>query len=1019
MLERIKDFRKYLADMSKFRLFLLILVTIFVTGATGSLIVRIAYFAQDADKKFKIGVVAPLSGPNAESGRSVVQGVMLYLDQFNKQGGIKGDLVGLSIVDENMPARELQEKIFQFAADPSLLGVVGQAGLCKDSPIFTAYQQKNLPLICPFPTVQQLTDSEQVIFSTALNEYRQVSFLANFLRNVQDETIVSVIYEDSQRGRELFEGFDKTLRTFGRKVVLSWTYPRHSSNPTAHFQEIAAVIKARKLPGTILIIGDGYDSAQALVALRRENVQNQVAGLSGMDTREFSMAVARLADDNNEFTSLTDGLVVTTPLLFDTAGEAAQQFKSSYNRISDLPPDWLAANAFDSAMILLKAVQQSNITDTDNPDFREEITRAIVSHNSSQKGLQGTLGVRYYREGKSFQPNIYIGEYVSEVTVSTPVQLLPITEQGAVDYLQGLHDGRLLYADKSFMYKTNVIKTGVQLLEVSDLNIQESTAELEFLIWFRYRPGKFSPQDIVFDNAVNEINLSEPEKQIEDDQAVYSRYRVKGRFHLNYSKVERPYGTNLVGFAFRHKDLTENNLMYVTDVLGMDISDEFDFEAVRSADDTGDYTSYISDITGSSKQSDRKSLLSFLTAKNNDLSSLADSLDRDNVMAPTSGWLIDQAWISQSNVRGSTRGEPGFIGFGKPEPIFSEINFAMILTPDKLQLREFIPAELFVYLAIFALVCAIAVAIMDRRDHGQFWKIQILFLRTISWLVLLAAVGNLALDYTLNNHSTSIVDITLLLYQMLWWIVPAILISISVERFVWTPLELYSGRIIPNIIRHVVSAAIFLFAFSGIVAVVFEMPLTSIIASSGVLALVVGFAIQANIANIFSGVVLNVERPFDIGDAVTISGESGTVRDITWRTVLLEDFNGHLICLPNDSSSQSNIYNYSRSKGLRVNKDLYLDVKNPPEKVTELLTDVLNKAREEKPELFAPIKQDVYFMGNVNIYGDWVNQYQMQIWVNKDAFPGVAIDYAWKRIFSALEEDGMEVLHKKMSENVE
>ncbi len=1012
MSKKIQNFRAYVSNMPKFRLFFLILLVIFVIGAAGSLLVRVVYFAQAPEKKFNIGVIAPLSGPEAEAGRSVVQGIKLYLDKFNQEGGLNGELVGLSVVDEEMPDADIQEKISEFAADPSILGVIGHTGLNKNSPVFSSYQQSNLPLITPFSTVHQLSDPDQLIFSTAVNEMRQVSFLANFLRNVRGETIVSVIYEDSQRGRELFANFDKTLRRFGRKVVHSWKYPRHENNLLEYFQDIAVEIKDKKLPGTILVIGDGHDSAQALVGLRRENVKNQVAGLSSMDTREFSMAVALHSGDSTEFEAITDGLVISTPLLFDTADETAQRFKAAYNRISDLPPDWLAANAFDSAMILLNAAQHTIFTNKTPRDFRAEIARAMVTYGSPQRGLRGNLGVRYYREDRSFQPNIYIGEYIGDMAVSTQVQLLPITEQGTVDYLQGLRDGRLLYADNSFMYKTNVVKTGIQMLEVSGLDKEESSAELEFLIWFRYRPGQFSPENIVFDNAVNEISLSEPEKQTEDEQSAYSLYRVKERFYINYSQVQRPYGTNLAGFTFRHEDLTENNLMYVTDVLGMNISDEIDFEAIVPVSDTD---AYISDITNNSQKAGWRDFLPFLVEKEDSSGTLAESLERDNVLTPASGWLIDQAWISQDNVLGSTKGEPGFIGFGKPEPFFSEINFAMILKPDKLQLRQFIPSEFFVYLAIFALVCAVAAAIMDKRERGQFWKIQILFLRTISWLVLLAAAGNLALDYALNNFSTSIVDMTLIVYRMLWWIVPAVLISISIERFVWTPIEQHSGRVVPNIIRHVVSAAIFIFACSGIIAFVFEMPLTSIIASSGVLTLVVGFAVQANIANIFSGVVLNVERPFDIGDAVTISGESGTVRDITWRTVLLEDFNGHLICIPNESSSQSNIYNYSKSKGLKLSKDLYMDVRHPPGKVTKLLTDVLNKAREDKPDLFAPLKQEVYFMGNVNVSGDWVNQYRIQIWANKDAAPENTIDYAWKRMFSALEEEDMEILHKRLS----
>jgi len=134
-----------------------------------------------------------------------------------------------------------------------------------------------------------------------------------------------------------------------------------------------------------------------------------------------------------------------------------------------------------------------------------------------------------------------------------------------------LKQGRVLYVNDRFMYKTNVVYTGLQVKEISEINTEENTFTLDFLIWFRYR-GKFEPQDIKLLNAVDPIELEEPvdERQIGD--MTYRLYRVKGKFRFNFSDTKRAYGDYLAGVAFSHNRLNKDNLQYVVDVLGVGLN---------------------------------------------------------------------------------------------------------------------------------------------------------------------------------------------------------------------------------------------------------------------------------------------------------------------------------------------------------------------------------------------------------------------------------------------------------------
>ena len=97
----------------------------------------------------------------------------------------------------------------------------------------------------------------------------------------------------------------------------------------------------------------------------------------------------------------------------------------------------------------------------------------------------------------------------------------------------------------------------------------------------------------------------------------------------------------------------------------------------------------------------------------------------------------------------------------------------------------------------------------------------------------------------------------------------------------------------PKILSDVGGVVLFAAAIMALTAVVYDRPVTGIVATGGVLVAIIGFALQAMISDVFSGIALNVERPFRIGDWIEMeSGEAGEVIEINWRATRLVTING-------------------------------------------------------------------------------------------------------------------------------
>ncbi|HZK16107.1 MAG TPA: mechanosensitive ion channel domain-containing protein [Solirubrobacterales bacterium] len=86
---------------------------------------------------------------------------------------------------------------------------------------------------------------------------------------------------------------------------------------------------------------------------------------------------------------------------------------------------------------------------------------------------------------------------------------------------------------------------------------------------------------------------------------------------------------------------------------------------------------------------------------------------------------------------------------------------------------------------------------------------------------------------------------------------------------------------------------------------------TAILASTAVLAAIVGFASQHTIANVIAGVMLAVSQPFRIGDRISFEEVEGRVVDITLSYTYVSPGDGTSVVIPNQMLVEGIVHNLS------------------------------------------------------------------------------------------------------------
>jgi small-conductance mechanosensitive channel/CRP-like cAMP-binding protein len=180
------------------------------------------------------------------------------------------------------------------------------------------------------------------------------------------------------------------------------------------------------------------------------------------------------------------------------------------------------------------------------------------------------------------------------------------------------------------------------------------------------------------------------------------------------------------------------------------------------------------------------------------------------------------------------------------------------------------------------------------------------------------------------------------------WLTLAWFVIRCIDVIVWPVfIEQRLEYTIPQLLKDLVHLVIGMIAIGVIISVVFEKSVTGLLAASGVLGLVLGVALRDMIADFFSGIALNLEHSFAVGDRVQLEGSdlTGDIVEINWRTTVIKNFTGNYLIVPNSRMARMRVENYHKPERAHYNWHfLTLDFEVPIERAERVLLAALKEA---------------------------------------------------------------------------
>jgi small-conductance mechanosensitive channel/CRP-like cAMP-binding protein len=172
----------------------------------------------------------------------------------------------------------------------------------------------------------------------------------------------------------------------------------------------------------------------------------------------------------------------------------------------------------------------------------------------------------------------------------------------------------------------------------------------------------------------------------------------------------------------------------------------------------------------------------------------------------------------------------------------------------------------------------------------------------------------------------------------IWWLLGARVLVAVMSSTLNHNRRWREARLFPDL----TAAAIYTAAVLVVLISVLALPIGGLLATSGVLAIVLGLALQNTLADVFAGIAFGIEAPFNVGDRISLGDKTeGTVVQMNWRSIRILTDGDDVAIVPNSVVAKSDIVN--RSIPTRI-RSAFIELSCPATANPERVIDTLQHA---------------------------------------------------------------------------
>ncbi len=333
--------------------------------------------ARAADETVKIGMVLPVTGPAADSGRYALTGAKIALDRVNKSGGVLGKQVELVTEDDQTTNPGAVLAFSKLAAQPDIVAFLGSIRSTQNHAMAADILNTGKP-VCFGGTDPALTKmGNPWLIRFRPNDSYSGRVIASYGVETLGKKNWAIVHSTDAFGTGGLKALSAALDKAGGKVAIDQGYPNQS-------QDFTPVVLAVKSSGAD-IIGSyfTFDNDLAIFArqLRQLGVTLPWVGSpSIIDVGAMKLAGQALWGSYG----VADFAANSSP--------EAKEFATLYAAVANVPADNYSSWTYDAIGVLSAAINKAGSTDP------EKIRAAMLS-TKGYKGAEGEYNFDQFGDG--------------------------------------------------------------------------------------------------------------------------------------------------------------------------------------------------------------------------------------------------------------------------------------------------------------------------------------------------------------------------------------------------------------------------------------------------------------------------------------------------------------------------------------------------------------------------------------------------------------------------------------------
>ncbi len=190
------------------------------------------------------------------------------------------------------------------------------------------------------------------------------------------------------------------------------------------------------------------------------------------------------------------------------------------------------------------------------------------------------------------------------------------------------------------------------------------------------------------------------------------------------------------------------------------------------------------------------------------------------------------------------------------------------------------------------------------------------------------------------------IDSSTVMYAVLVLVLAYVATRIVVFLLTWLSERVYEHRITIKMAIPLAKFAIYGFTIYHIMGSILQLSTAQLVAFSGLAGAAIGFGLKDLVAEVVGGIVIVLDKPYQVGDKVRIDDHYGEVRDIGLRATRLISPDDNLISVSNQKVLSQTLANANAgSQEMMVVIDLFIDSRSDASRAMEILREAVVTSR--------------------------------------------------------------------------